>query len=284
MTQLRSILQRPISIQNDTSISHAIFRLLQGDISRLIVKGDSSDGIVTEKDIGLFLFTDESKERLDEIPISKITKRLTSVHENMTPQNTAQIMMDKDIGSVGVHSNTDGLIGIVTKTDLVKYYFKNFVGHKRVGDLMTISYTSMESESPLNKVVSKMITEKISRIFLKNQKNEPEGIMTFRDLFQLSLKQGSSGIVLDNSDPAVSIVFPRKGFLSESGFGQTTLAKEVMSKNIVSVDYNDDVIMACSAMIENKINGVGVKINDEISGVLSKSDIIKTIPQIKEED
>lgn len=55
-----------------------------------------------------------------------------------------------------------------------------------------------------------------------------------------------------------------------------------MSKKIVSVDYNDDLIIACSTMIENKINGVAVTINDKISGVISKSDIIKAMTQIKE--
>ncbi|MGI9566775.1 MAG: CBS domain-containing protein [Nitrosopumilus sp.] len=280
---LSSISQNPlITIQNDASMSHAISRLLQGDISRLIVKADSENRIITEKDIGLFLLTTDSEKNLEDIPISDITKGFTSVHENMTIQDAAQIMNDSHIGSVGVHSNDSGLIGIITKTDLVKYYFKNLVGHKRVGDLMTVSYTSMSSEDSLNKVVSRMIAEKISRIFIKNQNNEPEGILTFRDLFHLALEQGRSDTVLDNSDPAVSVIFPRKGFLSDSGFGQTTLAREVMSRNIVSVDYNDDLITACSAMIENKINGVGVKINEKISGVISKSDITKAITQIKE--
>jgi CBS domain-containing protein len=279
---LRTILQMPITIQNDASLSYAISRLLQGNISRLIVKGGPKQEIITEKDIGFFLLTDESEKSLDDIPISQIVKRLVSVHENMTPQDAAQIMVDRNIGSVGVFSNGDGLIGIITKTDLVKYYFENFVGHKRVGDLMTVSYTSMPSEDSLNNVVSKMINEKISRIFLTNQNNEPEGILTFRDLFHLALEQGRSDTVLDNSDPVISIIFPRKGFLSESGFGKTTLAKEVMSKNIVSVDYNDDLITACSTMIENKINGVGVKINGKISGIISKSDIIKAITQIKQ--
>jgi signal-transduction protein with cAMP-binding, CBS, and nucleotidyltransferase domain len=35
--------------------------------------------------------------------------------------------------------------------------------------------------------------------------------------------------------------------------------------------------MACSAMLENKINGVGVKMSGRISGVVSKTDIIKAI-------
>ena len=282
MTQLRSILQMPISIQNDTSLHHAISRLLQGDISRLIVNGGPDVQIITEKDIGMFLLTDESEKNLDEIPVSQIAKRFISVHEDMTVQGAAQIMMERDIGSVGVYCNDDGLIGIVTKTDLAKYYFENFVGHKRIGDLMTISYTSMDSEDSLNKVVTKMVDEGISRIFLKNQNNDPEGILTFRDLFKIALKEGRSDVVIDDSDPAISVVFPRKGFLSESGFGQTTLAKDIMSKKIMSVDYNDDLIIACSTMIENRVNGVGVTINDRISGVISKSDIIQTITQIKE--
>jgi len=282
MTQLKSMMQVPITIQNDASISHAITRLLQGNISRLIVKDDVNNGIITEKDIGLFLLNDKSEKSLDDIPVSQLTKRLTSVHENVTPESAAQLMVDKGIGSVGVYSHSDGLVGIITKTDLAKYYFENFVGHKRVGDLMTISYASMFSKNSLNKVVSEMIDKKVSRIFLKNQNNEPEGILTFRDLFQVALNQGRLDSVVDNSDSMISIVFSRKGFLSESGFGSSTKVNEIMSKNIVSVDYNDDMVVACSTLLENKINGVGVKIAGKISGVISKTDIIKAIIQIKE--
>ncbi|MDH3833252.1 MAG: CBS domain-containing protein, partial [Nitrosopumilus sp.] len=168
MTQLRSVLQMPITIQSDASLYHAISRLLQGDISRLIVTGGPDVQIVTEKDIGMFLLTDESGKALEDIPVSQIARRFVSVHENMTVQGAAEIMVDRDIGSVGVYCNDEGLIGIVTKTDLTKYYFENFVGHNRIGDLMTITYTSMDSEDSLNKVITKMIDERISRIFLKN--------------------------------------------------------------------------------------------------------------------
>ena len=282
MTQLRTISQMPITTQNAASLSDAISKLLKGGISRLVVEDGPELRIITEKDIGFFLLTDKSEKSLDDISVSDIAKKLTSIHENKTIQDASQIMIDESIGSLGIHADDEKLIGIVTKTDLVKNYFENFVGHKRVGDLMTVEYTSMGLSDSLNKVVSKMIDEKISRIFLKNKDNDLEGIMTFRDLFQVALNQGRSDEVVDNSDPVISIVFPRKGFLSESGFGGSTLAKDVMSQNIVSVDYNDDLITACSEMIENKINGVGVKINGKISGVISKSDIVRAITQIKE--
>lgn len=279
MTILRKLSQMPISIQSDSSLAEAISRLIKGSISRLIVEGGPETRIVTEKDIGLFLLLDESEQTLDKISVSSVAKKLLTVDEKKTIQDAAKIMIDEKIGSLGVIS--DGkLTGIITKTDLVKAYFGNFVGHFRVGDFMTIEYASMLSNDSLNSVVSKMINEKISRIFLKNQNNELEGILTFQDLFQVALEQGSKSDVIDNTDPVISLVFPRKGFLSESGFGKSTIAKDVMSKNIVTVDYNDDLVTACQEMIENKINGVGVKIDGKLSGVISKTDIVKAITML----
>ena len=267
----------PIAIQNDASISHAITRLLQENISRLVVKGDVNNGIITEKDIGLFLFNQESEKSLDGIQVSRLTNRLTSIHEDMTPHDAAKIMVDKGIGSVGVYSHNEGLIGIITKTDLVKHYLENFVRRKRVGDLMTIEFASTSSGDSLNRAVSEMKNKKISRIFLKNQNDDLEGIMTFRDLFRVALNMGNSDSVIDIFNSVTSAISSKEGLLSESSFEKTTLVKEVMSKNILSVDYNDDVTMACSVMLENNLNGVGVKMNSRISGVISKTDIIKAI-------
>jgi len=91
------------------------------------------------------------------------------------------------------------------------------------------------------------------------------------------LEQGNSDSVLDNSDQTISVVFTRKGFLSDSGFGNTIQAKDVMTKNFKSIDFEEDLAVACDTMIKNKINGVGVKINDNLGGVVSKTDILKAI-------
>ena len=122
-----------------------------------------------------------------------------------------------------------------------------------------------------------MIGEKISRIFLKNKNNEPEGILTFRDLFHVALEQGNDDSVLDNSDQMISIVFTRKGFLSDSGFGNTIQAKDVMTKTFESVDFDEDLSVACDIMAQNKINGLGVRINEKLGGVISKTDVLKAI-------
>ena len=55
-----------------------------------------------------------------------------------------------------------------------------------------------------------MIDEKISRIIIRNREDVPVGIITFRDLFALALKQGNFENVHDNSDPVISVIFPEK--------------------------------------------------------------------------
>ena len=278
MSDLISISQKPITVEKNSSLSHVISELLKNKISRLVVtENGSSVGIITEKDIGLFLLEDDSEKNLNEIPVSQVMKILTSVNESMSVEKCVEIMLEKEIGSLGVTSNTDGLIGIITKTDIAQYYVKNYATKHTVGDVMTISYISMDYDSSLRHVVSEMITKKISRIFLKNQDNEPQGIMTFRDLFHIALEQGNTNAVLDNSDPAVSIIFTRKGFLSDSGFGNTIKAKDVMTKTFESVDFDEDLTVVCEEMIQNKINGVGVRINGKLGGVVSKTDILKAI-------
>jgi len=278
LPDLSSIFKKPITTEKNSSIYHVISQLLKNNISRLIITdNDSPVGIITEKDIGLFLLNDDSEKNLDEIPASQIMNHIIQVHDNMSVEKCVELMLEKNIGSLGVTSNDRGLVGIITKTDIAQYYLQQHVGKHTVGDVMTISYVSMNSDDSLNNVVSKMVEDKISRIFLKNKNNEPEGIMTFRDLFHIALEQGDSDSVLDNSDESISIIFTRKGFLSNSGFGSTIKAKDVMTKNFESVDFDEDLVVACDAMIQERINGVGVRINGKLGGVVSKTDVLKAI-------
>ena len=278
MSDLTPILKKPITVEKNSSLSHVISELLKNNISRLIVtNNDSPVGIITEKDIGLFLLTDETEKNLDEISVSQIMNNLTSVDDSVTVKNCVKLMLEKEIGSLGVSSNNDGLVGIITKTDLVQHYAQNNAGNHKVGDVMTISYVSMNSDDSLSSVVSKMIENKVSRLFIKNENNEPEGIITFRDLFHVALEQGNSDSVLDNSDQSISVVFTRKGFLSDSGFGNTIQAKDVMTRTFESVDFEENLSVACDAMAQNRINGMGVRINEKLGGVISKTDVLKAI-------
>ena len=122
-----------------------------------------------------------------------------------------------------------------------------------------------------------MVDEKVSRIILRSRQEIPEGILTFRDLFRVAL-QGNIDTVVDNADPVISVMYARQGFLSESGFGGTTKANQVMTKKIISVNYDDDLAKTCNTLLENHINAVGVvSSRGTLIGILSKTDITRAL-------
>ncbi|MDH3617402.1 MAG: CBS domain-containing protein [Nitrosopumilus sp.] len=270
---ISEIINKPITILKNSTISDVIKKLLELKISRLIVvEAGKPVGIITEKDIGLFLFSETSKQGLDDIPISKIMKPILFVEERLTPMESAKIMMEKGVSSLTVGSD-ENIKGIFTKTDLVKYYLEN-PSEKKVVDFMTHEYVYTHSAAPLFKVVRKMLENKVSRIVVKNQNEEPIGIISFRDLFRISIELGSeedySGFTITDQI--------RKGFLSEEGFGDISLAREVMTEGIVSIKFNEKISSACKVILENNISGLVVLDgNGSIAGIISKTDIIKAL-------
>jgi CBS domain-containing protein len=130
------------------------------------------------------------------------------------------------------------------------------------------------SAAPLYKVVRKMLENKVSRIIVKNQKEEPIGIISFRDLFRISFELGSEE---DYSGFTISDQI-RKGFLSKEGFGDISLAREVMSKGIISIKFNEKISSACKLILENNVSGLVVLDgNGSIAGIFSKTDMTRAI-------
>ncbi len=274
MMSVSYICKKPISILKNSTISDIITKLLENNVSRLIVLEDRKPiGIISEKDVGLFLFSNTSNQGLDDILINKIMKPIVFVEESMTPKNAAKMMLESRVSSltIGTHDNVKG---IFTKTDLVKYYLKNNVEDKKVVDFMTHDYIFTHTAVPLFKVVRKMFENKISRIIVKNQNEKPVGLISFRDLFRISIELGSEE---DDSGFTISEQI-RKGFLSEEGFGGITLARDIVSKGIISIKFNESLKNACDSLLKNNINGLTVLDgNNSIVGIISKTDIIKAI-------
>ena len=272
----------PRTIKFESSLNDVLKKIIDEKKSRLLVtENDKITGIVTEKDLGIFLLTDDTERKLNEIPLSTIVKKIISVDEHTSMMECAEVMLTKSIGSLVVKSE-DNVVGILTKTDLVRYYTKTHLDEKIVGEYMSPYYAWQYSDTPLYKVVLKMIDEKISRVILRNHDELPVGIITFRDLFELALKQGNYEDVLDNTDPVISVIFPRKGFISESGFGGSVKVEDIMSKDIVSVNYDDDLAKTGKMLLEKNINGAGVlSRHGNIIGIISKTDIVKAVAFLK---
>lgn len=274
MLSVDSICHKPIHTLQKSTMSNVIRKLLDTNVSRLIITDNNKPvGIITEKDIGFFLFSEKSKQGLDDIPITKIMKPIQFVKSGTSPEEAAKIMMEKKVSSLAIED--EGTVGgIFTKTDLVKYYLNNYSEEYKVVDFMTHDFIFTYTAAPLYKVVRKMIENNISRIIVKKQDEEPVGIISFRDLFRISIELGSeedySGITLSDSI--------RKGFLSEKGFGGVSLARSVMTEGLITIKFNEDLANACKAIIENNVSGLVVLDgNNGIVGIVSKTDITNAL-------
>ena len=282
MKHAKDYLNTPRTIKLDSNLDDVIKKIIDEKKSRILVtENDKIIGLVTEKDLGFFLLTDDTERKLDEIPLSEIMVKIISVDEKTGLDQCANTMMQNGIGSLVITSN-DNIVGILTKTDLVRYFTKSHPGEKIVGEYMSPYYAWEYSDTPLYKVVLKMLDQKISRIILRNHDETPVGIVTFRDLFKLALSLGRQEDVIDNTDPTISVFFPRKGFISESGFGGSTKIDEIMSTDIVSVNYDDDLAKTGKILLDKNINGVGVlSRHGNIVGIISKTDIVKALAFLK---
>ena len=272
-------MKEPITVSKTASVADNIKKMVNDDISRVLISDNGEPvGVVTERDVGLFLLTEQTERKIDEVPITELMSKLVTVNHLASIEDCAQIMVERDIGSLGVNVN-GSTKGVITRTDLTKYYIASFVGEKRVGDVMTISFVACHEDDPLYEALSNMISQKVSRIIVKTKEEKPVGVMSFRDLFRLSMVLGKEEEIVDNSS-GISVLFSRKGLISKTGFGATAQVKEAMTVNMITVEHDDDLTMACTTLIENDINAAAVLVNNRLTGILSKTDVVRAIAAI----
>ena len=277
MKLAKDLMNIPITIEKKKKISDVIKKLVEKKISRIIITNDGKPvGIVSEKDIALFLLQDDSNRTIDEIPLEEIIKGLVMTSPNSTIKQCATMMLDEKISSIGVSAG-DKIQGILTKTDLAKFYAENYPGKRTVGEFMTSVYSWAHADAPLYKVLSTMIKKKISRIILRDENEVPIGILSFKDLFKVAIQSGNTQIIKEKK-PNLSVTVFRKGFASETGFGKITSAKDLMTGKIISVHYDDDLAKVCNVLLDQKINAAGVlSAKNRLIGIISKTDVAQAI-------
>lgn len=266
-------MKKSIDIPKNASLLDAIKKMVENNIGQLVVTENSKPtGILYEKDIGFYLYSNKTAQNLEQINISKVMKKIEFIDGSQTLKQCADIMFAKNIRLIAI-GNENELKGIITKTDLVKYFAEHYFGKHKVVDLKNPGVVSVSTESSLSETIEKMIKNDVSRMIVTNTQNTPLGIITFRDFFAIALQLGTNTNV---TEPAALFGGMRKGFLSENGFGGISIARDIMTQKIISVLPDDDLASACQIMIDNHLNGLAIVDKKERKmGIISKTDIIE---------
>jgi CBS domain-containing protein len=107
----------------------------------------------------------------------------------ITPVNeAAQIMMDKGVGSLIIVDDNDNLIGIVTKTDIVREVVaKGLSRNVPVGNIMTKNPYFVLEDYTVKEAAELMGTHNIGHLPVLSRNNmKPVGMISKRDIIRLA--------------------------------------------------------------------------------------------------
>ncbi len=273
---LRDIMQTPVVVLGrDESIARARNMMLREKISRLIVMdGDRPIGMITKKDIMRAFKNYKMRRRdLDSITVAEVMRCPISTARETDPiEDAARKMVEEGVSGLPVYNSE--LTGIVTKTDLTRYFAENMGGRYSVRDL-AIGLDKVPVLQPSQTIFHAMdvMDEKSSDIVIIVESGKPIGVITETDLSLVRSYRGRG-----KNDPFVKVsknegevFFPTRIYLVPT-------VGDVMTHDPILIDESADAGLAAGKLIENDIGGMPVvNSKGDLVGLIRKIDFVNAL-------
>ena len=261
-----------VVIDKDQNIHDALKLMKKHKVSRLPVINTNNEnkrelvGIITEKDIAL---------RLGSSRYGNMAPSHFHISTVMSPDpitikstdnlgNAAKIMIDNKIGGIPVVDNGN-IVGIVTKTDFIKTCQGIPYNNTPIKDRMQTDVMTISPEDRLVHARRIIIDEDIGRLPVMSS-GELEGILTAKDI-------ASSMISFRK-------VVPDK---YQSARIRNLLVEDIMTQNVRTIEQEATIAEASAFMIDENFSGIPVTgDNGEITGMITKTDIMNLIVELEE--
>jgi len=251
-----------ICIDVNESVRNALKLMEKKRVSRLLVKREKKIvGIVTERDLAERLGSEKERKLSDaHVHVSSCySDELITVEKDVEVKEVAGKMVEKGISSIVV-TDKGSIVGIVTKTDLIKVL--------------------KGCKEPLEKVMQKEVhrIEKGSRLL------EARKMMIHYGIKKLLVVEKNKLVgILTESDVAKALGLFRK--LAEGKHWDEKMRKilvdDVMSSPVITLKPKDTIDECVKLMLENDISGVPVVEDGEIKGIATKTDLVRFIRDSK---
>jgi CBS domain-containing protein len=231
------------------------------NISGIIIENGSQYGILSQKDIARAMI--EESQNIKNIAAAQKMQELVAVDQYAPISNCAHLMLAKKTNMLGIKYGRE-VKGVMTKHDLVKYFYQNVVDERKLSEIMSIGSFFVPHTTTLHDALRKMLDSQISRLLIKNSNDQPVGIVTYKSFLNNAIYY--SNRYEDN-------VF-------SSGFGKTCKVSDVMTKNIITVSIRTSLMKVAKILIEHRIHGVAVTQNEEIVGFVTEKDIVRQLAKL----
>jgi CBS domain-containing protein len=278
MTEASEIMSSPVyAISPKDNVARARNLMLRYGVSRLVVsEGDALRGILTKKDIGKRLSQAEPQWRrrpIDQIPVEVVaTREVVTVKPDAPVHDVASTMLRHGISGVVVYDG--GILGIVTKHDMVRYF--TLVGCPlRVGDMMSEKVVIVSRHHTINSVIDIMEENGVDRVVVRNGGPDTAyvGMVTLDDLGFASMDFRDVKPIKE-AHRAVRAGPKRLRGVREA----MMVAEDVMSAPLLSVNKNAMAVDAARAMLEHNYDMLPV-IDGEMLGVFNIESILRWLSE-----
>ncbi|MGI6464210.1 CBS domain-containing protein [uncultured Methanobacterium sp.] len=279
MMKVEDVMNEEIIVaEENEQVSHARNLMLKYGYSRILVvnQEDKLVGILTEKDLTRKMRSNGPKWKRRTIDNISIRRVMTPNPITITPtrevRDAVELMIKNDISSVPVVDG-DEILGIVTKTELMDFYREKFAGKWKVSDLMTSEVITVNENHSIGHVISTMEDQKIGKLIVVRD-NEPVGIITSANISFANVEDPETGVSVEKIAFLRKIDGQEKRNVREVSM---VTAGDIMTNHMIKIEETEDASNAAEMMTKKDVTGIPVVNDNELVGIITKTDIIRGI-------
>lgn len=245
--------------------------MMERGIKRLVVVDEEGriEGVITTTDLVKDLSKGRAPWRWRKMENSLVRRYMTPNPITVSPSaevdEAARMMLERGISGLPV-TGEEELVGIITKTDLIRYFAEELKGRFKVRDLMTKNVLTVKQTDSIKKAAKIMAERGVNRLVISDSGRTILGIVTEVDLAYAEGVPSERRLVMDT----------RWG--REVREAKAKTVGEVMKEPVVTVRPEDDASKSARMMIEFGFSGFPVSSDGEkLEGIITKTDIVRGI-------
>ncbi len=267
--------QNVVTVSPTDTLGKARNLMLENKMRRLVVvdKGRVV-GIITAFDLAKALSKRGAPWRWRNPENSLVERFMTPNPVTIEPEasvfTAAKLMVSKGIGGLPVVKD-GSLQGIITETDVTRFYAENMHGRFKVGDLMDRSYITVPPHTNLKRVAKVIARDRKGRVLVVDSSGKLLGIVT----------EGEIALWEPSLARKYVLIPSRSGRISKDLRARTV--EQIMKKVNVTLSTEDDASKAARMLIEWGLSVFPVVSNSgKIIGVIDKKSIVKGVVNASE--
>jgi CBS domain-containing protein len=201
-----------------------------------------------------------------------MTTGLITISLGASIEEAAKLMIDNEISSLPV-LEAGSLVGIITKTDLLKAFAENYPDKFKTRELMSKQVVTANRHHTLTHLIDLMMEKGAGRVVIV-EGTKPVGIVTPSDMSFAELADPKRGM---RRKEVLYVRKPTRGDRPSYRHIKTFLvtAEDLMTAELITVESGTDAAKTASIILKKGISSLPVVEDESLAGIITKTDLVK---------